>query len=166
MTSSHDRRFAAGLLLIACLAAACGNGGGAASGSPDATDAESSGSTISITGGATGEISEPGGCGKAISDPKSWEVTFATDEPGWMLDTTIEGTLEPGTYQTGFHEAGAVTVLLYEGNGGTSFDSSSGSGSVTVDGGGDSGSIDVTVTDATSGKTARAVGGWTCENWD
>ena len=125
-----------------------------------------SSSAIEISGAATGKISKPGGCGKAISDDKSWEVTFATDKPGWMLDATIEGTLEPGTYPTGFHTDGAATVLLYQGSGGTSFDSSTGSGTITVDDGGDSGSIDVTVADATTGKTAHAVGGWTCENRD
>ncbi len=169
MSPSHTRRRALGLFLVASLATACGGTasteGSEASGSADATDASSS-STIVISGAATGEISEPGGCGKAISDPKSWEVTFSTDEPGWMLDATIEGTLEPGTYQTGFHTAGEVTVLLYEGGGGTSFDTSAGSGSITVDGGADSGSIDVTVTDPKTGKTAKAVGSWTCENWD
>lgn len=164
MSSSPAHWRVAGLLVIAALVLACG---ATADGSdpPDATGADAS--TITISGSATGRIGKPGGCGKAISDADSWEVTFATDEPGWMLDATVEATKEPGgTYQTGFHKAGAVTVLLYQGSGGTSFDSSTGSGSITVDDGADSGSIDVTVTDATSGKTARAVGGWTCENWD
>ena len=167
MTSGHILRRVAAPLAIATLLAACSSGGGGTttSGSPAPTDA-STASAITLSGGATGTISQPGGCGKAADDAKSWEVTFETDKPGWMLDATIEGTKEPGTYQVGFHTDGAVTVLLYEGGGGTSFDSSAGSGSVTVDGGADSGSIDVTVTDPTTGTTARAVGGWTCENWD
>jgi hypothetical protein len=168
MTPSHPHRRVAGILLIASLAIACGGGGGGASGSPAAgasaaTSAGNSSSTIEISGAATGTISQPGGCGKAVSDETSWEVSFQTDDGGWMLDATIEGTLKPGTYQTGFHTPGAVSVLLYQGGGGTSFDSATGSGSITVDGGGDSGSIDVTVTDRESGKTAKAVGGWTCE---
>lgn len=163
MSSSRSLQHLAALLVIASLVVACA-ATAEASDPPDATGADAS--TITISGGATGRIGQPGGCGKAISDAKSWEVTFATDEPGWILDATVEATKEPGTYQTGFHKEGAVTVLLYQGSGGTSFDSSSGSGSITVDEGADSGSIDVTVTDPTSGKTARAVGGWTCENWD
>lgn len=163
MTSSRARRHLAGLLAIASLVAACG-ATDEASDPPDTTGPDAS--TITISDGATGRISEPGGCGKAVSDDKSWEVTFATDKPGWMLDATIEGTREPGTYPTGFHKAGAVTVLLYQGSGGTSYDSSAGTGTITVDEGSDSGSIDVTVTDATTGKTAHAVGGWTCENKD
>ena len=149
------------------MSAACGGGaataGSGASGSPAAIDTATSSGTIEISGAATGTISEPGGCGPAISDDKSWNVIFQTDDGGWMLDATIEGTLEPGTYQTGFHTPGAVSILLYQGGGGTSFDSATGSGSITVDGGGDSGSIDVTVTDRETGKTAKAVGGWTCE---
>ena len=170
MTSSHIRRRAFGLLLVASLAAACGGSaataGSGASGSPAATSAGSSSSTIEVSGEAKGTISKPGGCGKAISDEASWEVTFQTDDGGWMLDATIEGTREPGTYQTGFHTPGAVSILLFQGGGGTSFDSATGSGSITVDDGGDSGSIDVTVTDRETGKTAKAVGGWTCESWD
>ncbi len=165
MPTSRPILRAAALVTLASLIFACGGTGSSATGPAGPTDAASSDS-IAISGGATGKISKPGGCGKAISDEKSWEVTFATDKPGWMLDAVIEGTLEPGTYQTGFHADGAATILLYEGSGGTSFDSSAGSGSITVDGGGDSGSIDVTVTDSTTGTTARAVGGWTCENWD
>jgi hypothetical protein len=167
MTSGHILRRAAAPLAISTLLAACSGGGGGSttSGSPAPTDPSTS-STIALSGGATGTISQPGGCGKASGDEKSWEVTFATDKPGWMLDATIEGTRKPGTYQVGFHVDGSVTVLLYKGNGGTSFDSSAGSGSITVDGGADSGSIDVTVTDPKSGTTAQAVGGWTCENWD
>lgn len=161
MSSSRTYRRVAGLLVIASLVVACG---ATASDPPEATGADAS--TITISGGATGQIGQPGGCGKAVSDAASWEVTFATDKPGWMLDATIEGTREPGTYPTGFHKSGAVTVLLYQGSGDTSYDSSAGTGSITVDEGADSGSIDVTVTDATTGKTARAVGGWTCENWD
>ncbi len=167
MTSRHILRQAAAPLAIATLLAACSGGGGGAatSGSPGPTDA-STASAITLSGGATGTISQPGGCGKAAGDAKSWEITLETDKPGWMLDATIEGTLKPGTYQVGFHTDGAATVLLYKGGGGTSFDSSTGSGSVTVDGGSESGSLDVTVTDPTTGTTARAVGGWTCENWD
>jgi hypothetical protein len=167
MTTGHILRRAAGLLLGAATLVACSGGGGttAAPGSPAPTDPSTS-SAITLSGGATGTISQPGGCGKAISDDKGWEVTLQTDKPGWMLDATIEGTQKPGTYQVGFHTDGAATVLLYEGNGGTSFDSSAGSGSITVDGGADSGSIDVTVTDPKTGTTARAVGGWTCDNWD
>jgi hypothetical protein len=168
MTSGHILRRAAAPLAIATLLAACSGGGGGGTttfGSPAPTDPSTS-STIELSGGATGTISQPGGCGKAVSDEGSWEVTFQTDKPGWMLDATIEGTKQPGTYQVGFHTDGAVTVLLYEGGGGTSFDSSAGSGSITVDGGSESGSLDVTVTDPTTGTTARAVGGWTCENWD
>ena len=166
MPSTRILPRAAVLLTLATLIlASCGGSGSSGASPAGPTDAASSDS-IAISGGATGTVTKPGGCGKAISDDKSWEVTFSTDEPGWMLDATIEGTREPGTYQVGFHADGAVTVLLYEGSGGTSFDSSAGSGSITVDGGGDSGSIDVTVTDSTTGTTARAVGGWTCENWD
>jgi hypothetical protein len=166
MTPRHILSQAAALLAIATLLAACSGGGSAAtSGSPGPTDA-STASAITLSGGATGTISQPGGCGKASGDATSWEVTLETDKPGWMLDATIEGTLKPGTYQVGFHTDGAATVLLYKGGGGTSFDSSAGSGSVTVDGGSESGSLDVTVTDPKTGTTARAVGGWTCENWD
>jgi hypothetical protein len=168
MPSSRTVRRAAGFLLSASLVVACG--GAATASGPPAVTAQTGGggssSTIEISGGATGKISKPGGCGKAIGDDKSWEVTFATDKPGWTPDVTIEGTLEPGTYSTGFHTDGAATVLLYQGSGGTAFDSSTGSGTITVDDAGDSGSIDVTVADATTGKTAHAVGGWTCENWD
>ena len=167
MTADHSLRRVIGLVAVVAWVAACSGGGGGSStsGSPAPTDA-STASAITLSGGATGTISQPGGCGKAINDEGSWEVTFQTDKPGWMLDATIEGTKEPGTYQVGFHADGAVTILLYEGGGGTSFDSSAGSGSVTVDGGSESGSLDVTVTDPTTGTTARAVGGWTCENWD
>ena len=164
MSSTRIRLRVAGLLVIASLVVACEGLGLGASDPPDETGA--SASTIALSGGATGRISEPGDCGKATDDDASWEVIFETDEPGWTLDATIEGTREPGTYPTGFHKAGAVTVLLYQGSGGASFDSSSGSGSITVDEAGDSGSIDATVTDATSGKTARAVGGWTCLSRD
>lgn len=168
MTPSHIRRRALGLFLVASLAAACGGtaatAGSGASGSAAATSAGNSSSTIEITGAATGTISAPGSCGPAISDDKSLNVIFQTDDGGWMLDATIEGTLEPGTYQTGFHAPGAASILLFQGSGGTSFDSATGSGSITVDGGGDSGSIDVTVTDRETGKTAMAVGGWTCES--
>ena len=166
MTPSHILRHAVGLFLVASLATACAGSastaGSGASGSAVATDVSSS-ATIAISGAASGEISAAGSCGPAISDDQSWNVIFQTDDGDWMLDATIEGTLEPGTYQTGFHTPGAVSILLYQGGGGTSFDSATGSGSITVDGGGDSGSIDVNVTDRESGKTAKAVGGWTCE---
>jgi hypothetical protein len=167
MTPSHFRRCALVLFLIASFVTACGGSASSAapgaSGSAAATSAGSSSSTIEVTGAATGTISQPGSCGPDIGDDKSLNVIFQTDDGGWMLDATIEGTLEPGTYQTGFHTPGAVSILLYQGGGGTSFDSATGSGSFTVDGGGDSGSIDVTVTDRETGDTAKAVGGWTCE---
>ncbi len=57
------------------------------------------------------KFSKPGGCGKDIPDAR-WEVTLATDEPGWMLDATIQGTREAGTYTIGFHAARAATILL------------------------------------------------------
>lgn len=163
MPSNRARWRAAGVLVIASLLVGC-DAIAEASDPPETTGPDAS--TISISGGATGRISEPGGCGEAASDDKSWEVTFATDEPGWMLDATIEGTKEPGTYSAGFHKAGAVTVLLYQGSGGTSYDSSAGTGTITVDEGSESGSIDVILTDPTNGKTAHVVGGWTCENKD
>ncbi len=165
MSSTRIRlRVAGGLLLVASLVVACESLGLGASDPPDETGA--SASTIDVSGGATGRISEPGDCGKATDDDASWQVIFETDDPGWTLDATIVGTREPGTYPTGFDTPGAATILLDQEGSSTSFDSSSGSGSITVDEAGDSGSIDVTLTDATTGKTVRAVGGWTCVSRD
>ena len=125
-----------------------------------------SSSAIEISGAATGKISKPGGCGKAIRDDSGWEVTFATDKPGWMLDATIEGDEGAWHVSDRFPSGGRRDGPALSGGAAASYDSSAGTGSITVDEGANSGSIDATVTDATTGKTARAVGGWTWENWD
>ena len=146
------------LLVLGC--------GGSASTGPSA---EASGSAppagvVEVSGGQTGTISAPGGCGEDMEDASSWNGTFQTDELDWMLDVTLEKTLEPGRYPIGDHEAGKATIMMYAGDGGPSYDGVPGAGVVDVETGTDHGSIDAELKNAADGTTVKVVGEWTCES--
>jgi len=147
-----------GLLLISVLAAC---GGGSATGSDGAATAATA---IGISGAETVAFGEAGGCGKALGDDASWGGMFTSPDSAWLLDITIEGTFDAGTYATADHTEGLATVFMTDGAG-TTFDALVGDGTVIVDEGARSGSIEATLTGA-DGTTVVASGPWTCESWD
>ncbi len=122
-----------------------------------------SSTVVTLSGGVTGTINEPGGCGEGISDAASWEGLFQTVDGAWTLDITLEGTMAPGTYETGWHDAGKASVWIFQGGGGASYEGAAGSGTVTLDADSQTGSIDVTLTNAADGSTTDVSGGWICE---
>lgn len=142
-----------------------GCGGSTPTGSPAGPAASGAPSgVIEISGGQTGTISSPGGCGEDMADASSWNGTFQTDELDWLLDITLEKTLEPGRYPIGDNEAGKATIMLYEGGGGPSYDGVPGAGVVDVEVGTDHGSIDAELKNAADGTTIKVIGAWTCES--
>lgn len=163
MTRAPIVRGLAAVALIAMFGGACGGSTPAGSDGTGASGDVAS-SVVEITGAETATISAPGSCGEDLGDTSSWNAMFQTDELDWMLDITLEGTMEPGQYPVGDHEAGKATLMLYAGGGGASYDGVPGNGVVRVEDGSDHGSIDATFTNAADGTTVTVVGAWTCES--
>jgi hypothetical protein len=165
MTLSRSFRLLAALtsiLLVTIIASACGGSTPAGTSGAVGSVATSS-KVVTLSGGVSGTISQPGGCGEAISDSASWEGMFQTDDGSWMLDITLEGTKTPGTYEAGWHDAGKASVWIYQGGGGATYEAAPGSGTVTLDADSQGGSLDVQLTNAADGSTTDVSGGWTCE---
>jgi hypothetical protein len=162
MTASSSIRRIVAVTSIALLATACGGSTPAGSDGAVGSIATSS-NVVTLSGGATGTIGQPGGCGEAMSDAASWEGSFQTDDGAWTLEITLEGTKAPGTYEAGWHDAGKASVWIYQGGGGASYEAAAGSGTVTLDADSQGGSIDAQLTNAADGSTTDVSGGWTCE---
>jgi hypothetical protein len=162
MTPSRFIHRVAALGLLTLIAAACGGASPAGSGGAIGSVATSS-KVVTLSGGATGTISRPGGCGDSMGDAASWEGSFQTDDGAWTLDITLEGTKAPGTYEAGWHDAGKASVWIYQGSGGATYEAATGSGTVTLDADSQGGTVDVQLTNATDGSTADVSGAWACE---
>jgi hypothetical protein len=158
------------LALAACGTSAADPTAGTASGAAGGTDAAGTaapaGTTtaVAVTGAQTVTFDVDGGCGKALGDDTSWGGSITTGDGQWLLDITLEGTFEPGTYRTGDHEADHATVFMTDGAGST-YDALFEAGEVTLDEGALSGSIDATLT-AADGNQVTIAGPWRCESWD
>jgi hypothetical protein len=147
-----------GALSLMLVLTACGGAASpSTSGSPAAT-------AIGVTGAQTAAFAETGGCGKALGDDQSWGGSFTSPDSSWLLDLTIEGTFDAGTYTTADHTTGLATVFMTDGAG-TTYDALVGDGTIAVDDGARSGSIDATLT-AADGSTVVVAGPWQCESWD
>jgi hypothetical protein len=162
MNLSRTMPRVAAISLLVIFAAACFAPGPAGSDGAVGSPATSSPVTT-LSGGATGTISEPGGCGEAISDAASWEGLFQTDDGSWTLDITLEGAMAPGTYEAGWHDAGKASVWIFQGGGGATYEGASGSGTVTLNADSQGGTVDVELTSATDGSTTKVAGEWICE---
>ena len=127
-------RSLAALALIASLAA-CGGG------APAGTDGGAATMAVGVSGAQTVSFETTGGCGKALGDDASWGGMFTSPDSAWLLDITVEGTFDGGTYAT----ADQATVFLTNGAGST-YDAMAGAGTVIVDAGARSGSIEATLT--------------------
>jgi hypothetical protein len=172
ITSIARRSTSVSILIIAL--AACGSSAadptdGAASGAAGATKGAGAGApagttAVAVTGAQTVTFDVAGGCGKALGDETSWGGSITTGDGQWLLDITLEGTFEPGTYPTGDHQADHATVFMTDGDGST-YDAMFEAGEVTLHEGALSGSIDATLT-AADGSQVTVAGPWTCESWD
>ena len=167
ITSIARRSTSVSILILAL--AACGSSSsdptdGAASAAAGTTVPAGTTTAVAVTGAQTATFDVDGGCGKALGDETSWGGSITTGDGQWLLDITLEGTFEPGTYPTADHEADHATAFMTNGAGST-YDALFEAGEVTLDEGGLSGSIDATMT-AEDGSQVTVAGPWRCESWD
>lgn len=155
----RSRSLARGVAALALIASFAACGGGTPAGSDGAASM-----AIGVSGAQTVSFETTGGCGKALGDDASWGGMFTSPDSAWLLDITLEGTFDGGTYATADHEPGQATVFLTNGAGST-YDAMAGAGTVIVDAGARGGSIEATLT-ASDGSTVEVDGPWTCESWD
>ncbi len=92
-------RSLAALALIASLAA-CGGG------APAGSDGAAATMAVGVSGAQTVSFDETGGCGKSLGDDASWGGMFTSPDSAWLLDITVEGTFDGGTYTTADHQPG------------------------------------------------------------